>query len=216
MEMTELANLIKPRRSIRQWQDKPVPAELLAQAIELATWAPNSGNQQNWRFYAVTDRQTITAMADAVDAIANEVYSWPEAAKHAAPGGGPPKKPGFFRKAGAVIVVATAQYQSPVDSILEARAASDPRGNQIREWRNTACSKIQSVGAATAYLCLILHQMGLGTVWMTGPLQAKGDIEKILKVPSGMDAVAVIPVGYPAETPTCARKPVAEVSEIIK
>ncbi|MCG6537909.1 MAG: nitroreductase family protein, partial [Syntrophales bacterium LBB04] len=216
MEITELANLIKTRRSIRQWQDKPVPAEMLSQAIELATWAPNAGNQQNWRFYAVTNRNTIEAIADAVDAVANEVYSWPEAAKFAAPGGGPPKKPGFFRKAGALIVVATSQYQSPVDSILEVRGMSDPRANQIREWRNGACSKIQSVGSALAYLSLVLHQMGLGSTWMTGPLQAKGDIERILKVPSGMDAVAVMPVGYPAETPSGARKPLAEVWEIIR
>ncbi len=215
MDISDLDKLIKTRRSIRQWQDKPVPADLLLKAIELATWAPNAGNQQNWRFYAVTNRQTITAIADAVEAIANEVYSWPEAAHAAAPGGGPPKKPGFFRTAGALVVVATAQYQSAVDSILEARGKTDPRGREIREWRNAACSKIQSVGAAAAYLCLALHQMGLGTVWMTGPLQAKGNIEKILKIPAGVDAVTVIPVGYPAETPVCSRKPVMEVCELI-
>ena len=53
-------------------------------------------------------------------------------------------------------------------------------------------------------------------VWMTGPLpQCKGDVEKLLKVPPDMDIVALIPVGYPAESPTKDRKPVREVCEII-
>jgi nitroreductase len=52
---------------------------------------------------------------------------------------------------------------------------------------------------------------------MTGPLpSSKGDVEKVLKVPPEMDIVALIPVGYPAESPTRDRKPVSEVCEVIK
>lgn len=50
METVELINLIKTRRSIRAFQDKPVPESLLIQAVETATWAPNGSNAQNWRF----------------------------------------------------------------------------------------------------------------------------------------------------------------------
>ena len=41
METTELTKLIKTRRSIRIFQDKPIPEALLMQAVETATWAPN-------------------------------------------------------------------------------------------------------------------------------------------------------------------------------
>jgi nitroreductase len=59
--------------------------------------------------------------------------------------------------------------------------------------------------------------MGLGTVWMTGPLHSKNEIEKILQVPSGMDFVAFLPLGYPAESPEPKpRKPIAEVCKVIK
>jgi nitroreductase len=48
-------------------------------------------------------------------------------------------------------------------------------------------------------------------------MQAKAEIEKILQVPSEMDLVAFIPVGYPAENPPLReRKPVDEVCKIIK
>ena len=87
----------------------------------------------------------------------------------------------------------------------------------MREWRNSASSKIQSVSSAIANLLLILHQMGLGGLWMTGPLQAKGDIERILKVPSEEDLIAYIPVGYPGESPSLKeRKPVREICTVIK
>jgi len=86
----------------------------------------------------------------------------------------------------------------------------------VLKWATTVDSRIQSVSVAISYLLLALHQMGLGAVWMTGPLpQSKGEIEKILKVPETMDIVALIPVGYPAESPTRDRKPVGEVCTII-
>jgi nitroreductase len=55
LDTAELAKLIKTRRSIRVFQDKPVPEALLIQAVELATWAPNGGNGQNWRWYIILD-----------------------------------------------------------------------------------------------------------------------------------------------------------------
>lgn len=218
MELADLANLIKSRRSVRVWQDKEVPEELLVQAIELATWAPNGGNQQNWRFYIIKNKATIKAIANAVQTSSDLINSWPEAAKFTnttapRPQGGV----GFLGNAPAAIAIAAAKYQSQVDLILEAREKIDPRAAKMRNWRNIADSRIQSVASATAHLLLVFHQMGLGAVWMTGPMQAKKEIEKLLKVPTELDVVAFIPVGYPAETPVSrGRKPVGEISEIIR
>lgn len=217
MEFNDLATIIKTRRSIRNWQDKEVSEDLLLQAIELATWAPNGGNQQNWRFYLIMNRDTIKAIADAVQATADQISSWPEAQKYGDTATGMKQRASFFRNAPVAIVVAAAQYQSVVDEIIAAREKADPQVNQIRQWRNTANSRIQSVASAIAYLLLILHQLGLGAVWMTGPMQAKKEIEEILKVPTDMDIVAFIPVGYPAESPTPKeRKPIKEVCEIVR
>lgn len=48
-------------------------------------------------------------------------------------------------------------------------------------------------------------------------MQARSEIGTILKVPSGLDLVAFIPIGYLDETPVSrGRKPVGEVSEIIR
>ncbi len=216
MESTDLAKLIKGRRSIRSWQDKEVPEELLSRAVQLATWAPNAGNKQNWHFYIIINRDTIKAIADAVQASVDKIASWPEAKKFKVVAR-QRQRASFFRSAPAAIVVTARQYQSPMDQILAAREETDPWARQVRHWRNMSDSRIQSVASAIAYLLLNLHQMGLGAVWMTGPMQAKGKIEKILKVPADMDVIAFIPIGYPAESPAPKeRRPVGEVSEIIR
>ncbi len=217
METADLAGLIKSRRSIRKWQDRKVPAEQLLEAIELATYAPNAGNQQNWRFYVIVNKDTIISVADAVQASAELIASWPEAIEFGEQTTRMLERSSFFRNAPAIIAVATRRYQSQVDKILAAREKTDTQGSQIRQWRNEVNSAIQSAAAAIAYLLLILHQMGLGAIWMTGPMQARGNIEKILKVPDDMNLLALIPVGYAVEEPQPKeRKPVEEVSEVIK
>jgi nitroreductase len=217
MDTTDLSRLIMGRRSVRTWQDKPVPESLLLQAIELATYAPNAGNQQNWRFYLILSREKINAIADAVQASANLIASWPESAKFGDMIAGMLKSAAFFCSAPAAIAVAASQYQSPPEQVMALREKTDPKAKMMREWRGIANSKIQSVSSAIAYLLLVLHQQGLGAVWMTGPIQAKGDIEKILGVQSGLDIVAFIPVGYPAENPPMKeRKPVRDVTEVIR
>jgi nitroreductase len=225
MEISDLAKVIKGRRSVRAWQDKPVPEDLLMQALELATWAPNGGNQQNWHFYVIFNKETIKAIGDAATTGRNLMTSWPETKEMGGFPAPPPPAPGQppaaprspFSSAPAVIAVGTMRTENPMERLFAARAKVDPKAAQMHEWNATVAARIQSVSAAIAYLLLVLHQMGLGAVWMTGPLpQSKGEVEKLLKCPAGMDIVALIPVGYPAETPTRTRKPIGQVCTLVK
>jgi nitroreductase len=50
--MTELADVVRDRRSTRLFlRDKPVPRELLDEALELAMRAPSNSNVQPWRLF---------------------------------------------------------------------------------------------------------------------------------------------------------------------
>ncbi len=224
METAELVKLIKGRRSIRSWQDKSVSEELLLQAVELATWAPNGGNQQNWHFHIILKKETIKAIADAAQAGRELMNSWPETAQSGMMPPPPPPgprpagpRPGSFASAPALIVISAKKAGNPMDRIFQAREKTDPKAAQMRQWSITVDARVQSVSAAIAYLLLVLHQMGLGAVWMTGPLtQSKGDIEKLLNMAPDTDVLALIPVGYPAESPTRERKPIKEVCDIVK
>jgi nitroreductase len=51
------------RRSIRHYTDRPVEKEKITQILKAAMAAPSACNQQPWRFYVVTDRETIATLA---------------------------------------------------------------------------------------------------------------------------------------------------------
>jgi len=46
---------IKARRSVRAYQDKPIPEDVLRRVLEAARLAPSARNRQEWRFIVVTD-----------------------------------------------------------------------------------------------------------------------------------------------------------------
>ena len=48
---------IRNRRSIRQQKSDPFDDATLSKILEAARWAPSSGNNQEWRFIVVRDRE---------------------------------------------------------------------------------------------------------------------------------------------------------------
>lgn len=52
----ELIDIIKKRRSVRSYLDKPVEDDKIEQIIEAARLAPSACNTQPWRFVVVKDR----------------------------------------------------------------------------------------------------------------------------------------------------------------
>jgi len=213
--MQSLEKLIKGRRSIRKWKEKEVSDKLLKKAIELATWAPNGGNYQGWRFIVIKNREVIVRMADAVQSAIDKIASWPEAMSWQEDIGRYQKNASFFRNAPACIGVFTSEYQSVLDKVLISRESFDHEAKEILGFRRSAPTAIQSAAAAVTTMLLVLHHMGLGAVWLAAPLHAKRAIERILNVPPNLSLVCLVAVGYPDEFPQKDRKPVYQVFEFI-
>ncbi len=49
----DLFEAIKNRRSVRRFEDKPVPEEIIREIVEAGQWAPSACNRQAWKFIAV-------------------------------------------------------------------------------------------------------------------------------------------------------------------
>jgi nitroreductase len=58
---------IRKRYSCRAYQDKPIEREKLEQILEAARLAPSAKNLQDWRFVAVTDKETKRKIAQAAN-----------------------------------------------------------------------------------------------------------------------------------------------------
>jgi len=53
--MADFMEVLKERRAIRAYEQKPIPDELLNQVLEAVRWAPSWANTQCWEVVAVRD-----------------------------------------------------------------------------------------------------------------------------------------------------------------
>ncbi|NIP68870.1 MAG: nitroreductase family protein, partial [Planctomycetales bacterium] len=64
-----LYQLIRERRSIRQYANRPVERALIERLLTAAIWAPSAHNRQPWRLAVIEDDDTQTRLADAMNAV---------------------------------------------------------------------------------------------------------------------------------------------------
>jgi nitroreductase len=77
--------------------------------------------------------------------------------------------------------------------------ADEKRAEQSYGVRGKTLYCIQDTAAATQNILLTAHALGLGSCWI-GAFK-EDEVKKIIKAPREMRPVALIPVGYPNETP---------------
>lgn len=208
MSPDELLRLLETRRSVRLFRPEPVPEALIERLIHAATLAPSASNKQPWRFFVVTSRATIEAMASAVrEAVARVARAVP-----------PESEPAFraygdyftrFVDAPSVIVPIC---RGPT---ILSQLASGPLSEGDRARIAVMEEQSAMIGASLALqnLLLMAHASGLGASGMTGPLLAEDRLRALLEVPPSWTIVALIPIGYPGEEPTPKdRKPGVKVT----
>ena len=54
---------MRSRRNVRQFSDRAISAKDLDQILEMARRTPSAGNEQNWDFVVVTDRNQLKELA---------------------------------------------------------------------------------------------------------------------------------------------------------
>jgi len=192
--MPDLHEVIRGRRSIRKYQPKPVPREVVLSVLEAAGWAPSAHNSQPWRFIVVEDssvkRELAQRMADAWAAdLIRDGFSVDEK-MHT-------DRTARFATAPALIVACL--------SMEGLRKFPDPE-RQAAE-RDLA---VESLGAAMQTLLLAAHAAELGGCWFCAPAFCKNVVRKVLKVPDDVEPSALVLLGYSAEKPTATRKPLGE------
>ncbi len=76
--MSDLMDIIQNRRSIRRYQEKAIPDDILDKLLEAARWAPSWANTQCWHFVVVKDneikkkiQETVTPRNPSLLAIVN-------------------------------------------------------------------------------------------------------------------------------------------------
>lgn len=57
--MSDIIDVIKSRRSIRKYLDKPLSKDTIDKLIDVAKWAPSGMNHQPWGFVVIQDKNLI-------------------------------------------------------------------------------------------------------------------------------------------------------------
>jgi nitroreductase len=194
---------IQTRRSIRKFKAKPVPKEDILKIIKAASSAPSGSNQQNWYFIVVSDKKTKEGMRCAVEKSIEELLAKVGSKKAKDEISSYSRYFNFFADAPCVICAVEKPYDSLIGRLLV--KYDRPQGQST--------SGIQGVAAAIENLLLAAHALGYGTCWMTGPLLAKNQLEKILKIVPPNNLTALIPIGKPESIPDMpTRKPIEEIA----
>ena len=60
----EILRLMKERRSVRSFTDKPIEDEKLNMILEAGRWCQSANNAQPWRFIVIKNKQTIKNLAN--------------------------------------------------------------------------------------------------------------------------------------------------------
>lgn len=62
----EFYDVVNKRRSIRQFQDKPVAKEKIERILEAGLKAPSSNHQRRWKIVVLTDKEMIKKIASLI------------------------------------------------------------------------------------------------------------------------------------------------------
>ena len=59
-----ITELLRTRFSVRKFQDKPIPDDVVQDMLEAGRLSPSGGNEQPWTFGVITDRNLITQIVE--------------------------------------------------------------------------------------------------------------------------------------------------------
>ena len=65
--MNTVMENILTRRSVRAFQEKEIPTEVLEHILEAAKYAPSGMNRQTWQFTAIVNREKIQQLATVIE-----------------------------------------------------------------------------------------------------------------------------------------------------
>ena len=60
----DFSELLDKRRSVRDYEDKEVPMDVINEIISDSIKAPNAGNMQLWRFIIVNNKEQVKRLSD--------------------------------------------------------------------------------------------------------------------------------------------------------
>lgn len=179
-------SVIRNRRSIRKYETRDVPDDMILELLELAHLSPSRTNVQPWRFIVVRDRETkeqlyracyfqkILLAAPVVVGVFGDISSWDKV----------PERTTELVREGCFGI----DVKNAADKALVGWSVPD---------LTITTAKNGAIAATVLHLAAV--DRGLGTCWVK--LVDDQAVKNILKAPDAYYLVGLFPMGWPAESP---------------
>ncbi|MDI6400645.1 nitroreductase family protein [Balneolaceae bacterium ANBcel3] len=190
-------DLMKKRRTVREFSPEPVPDEVILNCIEAAGTAPSGAHLQPWHFVVVKNREIKKEIREAAEHEERINYEMR-----------------FSENMKQDIAMLETNFQKPFLEAAPVLIAVFKESYRIddHQVRRKNYYVNESVGIATGLLITALHYAGLVALPHTpSPMRF---LNKILNRPANETPVILFPVGYPKEdttVPELHRKPLEEI-----
>jgi len=181
---------IDKRHSVRSFKPRKVSKIILKSLIKDATKAPSSSNNQNWKFYVVSETNTRNELAKILSKSLK-------------------KSKDNFNKLSPKLQKVANEFYSDLGSCQNIVFAYIPKGLKFRD------SAIASISCACQNLMLSATNKDLGTCWVGTFKGFEKEINKLLKIPKDEELVASILVGYPSKDFKPLKRTKKKISDVL-
>lgn len=186
-----LLDLVKKRRTVRQFKPDPVPEGDVEKILEVARWAPSGFHTQPWEFVVVNDAKVKDAIVAVLDRKAPPITK---------DGSVRPS----FRDAPVFIL-----------ALVDWRARTGLPGHPAEVSPHVANLYSSSLANAFLLMHLAAASLGLGSQWYSAASspEAEKGIREIIGFPEDITIYDMVVLGYPASPPN--QKIIRDLDEMI-
>ena len=179
--------VIRTRRTVREFSAEAVPRAMIDQIVEAATWAPNHRHTEPWRFVVLEkDGEARKKVADAI-------YEWTWNYV---------KNPNPERRERSSADARDEVLLTPVLMLMYSVPGSNEEITE-ENFSATCC--------AAQNMQLMAHALGLAVGWSTGRLCKAAEVHKVLGVDPDWAVVGAFYIGFPTALPEAERQPQSDV-----
>ena len=220
----DVLEAIQARHSVRDFDPRPVPKDMVMKILDAATRCPSGGNGQPWEIFVATG-VTLENIRKAYQERAQTLPPGPPPGGPGGPGrpGGPPPPPAYIMERMATIRIERMR--------LLGLDPDDPASFKVfMQWgsrlfgapvlavicMDKALSSNLDIGMLVQTICLAAQDYGVDSMIAGGFVSQQDILRKELEIPDELNIVIGVGLGYPnpgsiINTYRSPRRPIEEV-----